>query len=290
MDIKQLRYFIAIAEEKQISAAAKRLHLAQPPLSQQLINLERELGVTLVIRHARGLELTEAGRLLYKHAVKIASLVEDSENEVKEVGEGTKGTLSIGVNTLSSELLPRLLKQFQQRYPHVSYKIQQNESDQLLKMVKEKAIELAIVRLPLELNDFSILHLQTEPLRFVCSARFPHSSGRITYEQISHYPLLLPSTEGLGVYHLILEEFSRRRLEPAILGECSDIAVLLQLVSSGFGATVVPEVVLRMHPGHELQVFEIADASLAASSGVIWLNDYYLSKTAQNFLELLRRE
>lgn len=289
MDIKQLRYFIAIAEEKQISPAAKRLHLAQPPLSQQLINLEKELGVALVVRHARGLELTEAGRILYKHAVKIASLVEESEIEVKEVGEGTKGTLSIGVNTLSSELLPILLKRFQESYPHVTYKIQQNESDQLLKMVKEKAIELAIIRLPLELNDFSILHLKTEPLRFASSTRIPGSSAIITYEQICHHPLLLPSIEGLGVYHLILEEFSRRRLEPVILGECSDIAVLLQLVSSGFGATIVPEVVLRMHPGHDLQVFEIADATMAASSGFIWLKDYYLSKAAQNFLDLLRK-
>lgn len=289
MDIKQLRYFIAIAEEKQISPAAKRLHLAQPPLSQQLINLEKELGVALVVRHARGLELTEAGRILYKHAVKIASLVEESEIEVKEVGEGTKGTLSIGVNTLSSELLPILLKRFQESYPHVTYKIQQNESDQLLKMVKEKAIELAIIRLPLELNDFSILHLKTEPLRFASSTRIPGSSATITYEQICHHPLLLPSIEGLGVYHLILEEFSRRRLEPVILGECSDIAVLLQLVSSGFGATIVPEVVLRMHPGHDLQVFEIADATMAASSGFIWLKDYYLSKAAQNFLDLLRK-
>jgi DNA-binding transcriptional LysR family regulator len=289
VDIKQLRYFIAIAEEKQISAAAKRLHLAQPPLSQQLINLEKELGVALVVRHARGLELTEAGRILYKHAVKIASLVEESEIEVKEVGEGTKGTLSIGVNTLSSELLPSLLKRFQESYPHVTYKIQQNESDQLLKMVKEKAIELAIIRLPLELNDFSILHLKTEPLRFASSTRIPGSSATITYEQICHHPLLLPSIEGLGVYHLILEEFSRRRLEPVILGECSDIAVLLQLVSSGFGATIVPEVVLRMHPGHDLQVYEIADATMAASSGVIWLKDYYLSKAAQNFLDLLRK-
>lgn len=289
MDIKQLRYFIAIAEEKQISAAAKRLHLAQPPLSQQLINLEKELGVALVVRHARGLELTEAGRILYKHAVKIASLVEESEIEVKEVGEGTKGTLSIGVNTLSSELLPILLKRFQESYPHVTYKIQQNESDQLLKMVKEKAIELAIIRLPLELNDFSILHLKTEPLRFASSTRIPGLSATITYEQICHHPLLLPSIEGLGVYHLILEEFSRRRLEPVILGECSDIAVLLQLVSSGFGATIVPEVVLRMHPGHDLQVYEIADATMAASSGVIWLKDYYLSKAAQNFLDLLRK-
>ncbi|USG64480.1 LysR family transcriptional regulator [Brevibacillus ruminantium] len=288
MDIKQLRYFIAIAEEKQISAAAKRLHLAQPPLSQQLINLEQELGVTLVIRHARGLELTEAGRILYKHAVKIASFVEESTIEVKEVGEGTKGTLSIGVNTLSAEPLPRLLKQFRESYPHVSYKIQQNESDQLLKMVKEKAIELAIIRLPLELNDFSILHLKTEPLRFVASTRFSHSSLSITYEQIRQHPLILPSVEGLGVYHVILEEFSRRRMEPYVLGECSDIAVLLQLVSSGFGATIVPEAVLQMHPGHELQVFEIADATLNASSGVIWLKDYYLSKPAQNFLDLLK--
>jgi len=288
VDIRQLRYFIAIAEERKISAAAKKLHIAQPPLSQQLKNLERELGVKLVERAGKELELTEAGHILYKHALKITQALEESQIEVKEMRNGSRGKLTIGVNTLSHEQLPSLLHQFKQEYPNITYKIQQNESAQLCKLVKERVIELAIIRLPLELDEFSVLYLHAEPFYFVTSNQVRHGSKEISYEQIQHYPLILPSTEGLGVYHMILEEFSRRELTANILCECSDITMLLQLVSSGFGASIVPEVVVKIHKNFDLQAFKILDTRLTASSGLIWLKNHYLSKAAQNFVDLIR--
>ncbi|MGG1663759.1 LysR family transcriptional regulator [Brevibacillus sp. NRS-1366] len=288
MDVKQLRYFIAIAEEKKISAAAKRLHMAQPPLSQQLKNLEQDLGVPLVIRHQKGLDLTEAGVNLYKHALKIVKYMDESRLEVKEIGDGTRGKLSLGVNTLSSDLLADELRKYKERYPHITYKIQQNESAQLCKMVKERVIELAIVRFPLELDDFSILHLKSEPFYFVSSTQEERCAAVIRFEEMQAYPLILPSTEGLGVYHMILEEFSRRNLEVKFLSECSDIPMLLELVSSGFGATIVPEVVLKMHKGHELSVIKIEETNLSGASGIIWLKDHYLSMAARHFIEQIK--
>ena len=288
LDIKQLRYFIVIAEEKKISAAAKKLHMAQPPLSQQLKNLEQDLGVELVIRHQKGLELTEAGNNLYKHALQMVKYMEESRLEVKEVSEGVRGKLSIGVNTLSSDLLAPQLRKFSERYPLMKYKIQQNESAQLCKLIKERTIELAIVRFPLALEDFSILHLKQEPFFFVSSAQDARCANTITFEEMQAYPMILPSTGGLGVYHLILEEFARRKLEINLLSECSDIPLLLELVSSGFGATIVPEVVLKMHKGHALKVTRIAEPNLSAGSGLIWLKDHYLSVAARNFIEQLR--
>lgn len=289
MDMKQLRYFIAIAEEKKISAAAKKLHMAQPPLSQQLKNLEQDLGVDLVIRHPKGLELTEAGENLYKHAQKIVKYMEESRLEVKEIGEGMRGKLSIGVNTLSSDLLASEIRKYRERYPHITYKIQQNESAQLCKMVKERVIELAIVRFPLELDDFSVMPLKKEPFYFVSSTQDDRHSSAIQFEEMQAYPLILPSTEGLGVYHMIVEEFSRRKLEVNLLSECSDIPMLLELVSSGFAATIVPEVVLKMHKGHELKATRIDDTHLSAASGIIWLKDHYLSMAARHFIEQIRQ-
>ncbi|GED31728.1 LysR family transcriptional regulator substrate-binding protein [Brevibacillus centrosporus] len=148
------------------------------------------------------------------------------------------------------------------RYPHITYKIQQNESAQLCKMVKERVIQLTIVRFPLELDDFSVMQA---------------------------YPLILPSTEGLGVYHMIVEEFSRRKLEVNLLSECSDIPMLLELVSSGFAATIVPEIVLKMHKGHELKATRIDDTHLSAASGIIWLKDHFLSMAARHFIEQIRQ-
>ncbi|RAV23464.1 LysR family transcriptional regulator [Paenibacillus contaminans] len=290
MDIRQLRYFIAIVEERQITAAARRLHIAQPPLSQQLRLLEKELGVKLVERTGKQLEITEAGNILYKRAIGIVKLMEESQIEVKETGNGLSGQLAIGVNTLSDERLPELLRTFREMFPRITYKIQQNESAQLCKMVKERAIELAIVRFPLELSEFSIMHLRTEPFYFVTSGKFNASQRKVSIEQIVGYELILPSTTGLGVYQMIVEAFTRQQLKPNVICECSDIATLLELVSTDFAATIVPETILKVHKGYNVQAFEIEGTSLSASSVLIWLKHHVLSKAAQNFIDMMAKQ
>ena len=289
MDIKQLSYFIAIAEERQITAAAKRLHMTQPPLSQQLSSMEEELGVKLVYKVGKYLELTDSGKVLYKNALKILNLVQESNMEVKETGIGERGKLLIGVNTLSYYKLSEILHKFQKKYPRVSYKIQQNESGQLYKLLKERAIELAIVRFPVELEEICVHYFKPEPFYFVTSRDIELTSNKVSYEQIKNYPLILPSTEGLGLYNMIIEQFSSRQLNINITCECSDILVLLELVASGFGATIIPETILKSHKGYyNIETYEIDDDSFTASSGLIWLKDHYLSKTSQNFISLLK--
>lgn len=123
MDIRQLRYFIAIVEERKISAAARRLHLSQPPLSQQLKAMEEELGSKLVERSGKYLVVTEAGKALYKYALQLDQLMEEAKMEVREVGNGLNGRLTIGVNTFSVAELPEILYHFHKLYPKVTYKI-----------------------------------------------------------------------------------------------------------------------------------------------------------------------
>lgn len=101
MDIKQLKYFIAIAEEGSISKAAKRLHMAQPPLSQQLKALEAELGIELFERHTRKLEITSAGQAMYHKAKQILQLMDITIKEVKDINDGLAGKLSIGTVSLA---------------------------------------------------------------------------------------------------------------------------------------------------------------------------------------------
>lgn len=285
MDIRQLRYFIAIVEEGTISLAANRLHISQPPLSQQLKSMEEELGSVLVYRRGKRLEITESGKALYKYALQVTQLMEEAKAEVKEVGNGDKGTLSLGINTLSSVELPSWLHEFKARYPQVSYKIQQNESYQLCELVRNRSLELAIVRLPLELDDFSILHLQTEPFYMLTSEA--STEQEITLSHIAQYPLILPSTEGLGVYYTIQMAFSEQKLQPNIAAECSDISLLLRLVASGFGVAIVPETLVKQHLPTSVHAFKIKDTPAVASTALIWLRDHHVSRTALNFIDLL---
>ncbi|MCZ8521922.1 MULTISPECIES: LysR family transcriptional regulator [Paenibacillus] len=146
--------------------------MSQPPLSQQLKLLENELGVALFERRGRSLHLTEPGRVLYGHALRITKLMEQARGEVGEIGRGTRGKFILGINTLSDFQLPLLLRSFKETYPEVTYKIQQNESAQLCKLLRDREIELAIVRLPVPLTDFSLVHLGTEPF-YPTQARIP---------------------------------------------------------------------------------------------------------------------
>ncbi|MCS7458575.1 LysR family transcriptional regulator [Paenibacillus doosanensis] len=287
MDIRQLRYFIAIAEERKISAAAQRLHLSQPPLSQQLKAMEEELGTVLVERSGKLLELTESGKALYRYALQMTQLMEEAVSEVKEVGNGVKGCLNIGVNTLSSVELPGLLHQFKRLYPHVTYKIQQNESSRLCDLVKNRALELALIRLPLQLDDFSVFHLRNEPFYFITSLQAFSSRKEAALSELSGYPLILPSTEGLGVHYSILMAFSEQHMKPNIAAECSDIPMLLRLVSSGFGSALVPATVIAQLSDPTIRAVKITDPPLSAAAGLIWLKGHHLSAAAQHFIELL---
>src|SRR5690625_560482 len=118
MDIRQLRYFLAIAKEGQITRAAKTLNMEQPPLSRQLKLMEQELGVTLFERTGRELKLTEEGRVLQKKAKSIIHQLNDAMTEIQEINQGVRGTLSIGSVFSCVSLLPEKIKHFREMYPH----------------------------------------------------------------------------------------------------------------------------------------------------------------------------
>ncbi|MDI4645828.1 LysR family transcriptional regulator [Cohnella hashimotonis] len=293
MDIRQLRYFVAIVEEGTVSGAAKRLHLSQPPLSQQLKAMEEDVGALLLERIGKRLEVTEAGKRLYEYALQMIELMEAAKSEVQEVGNGLNGRLSIGVNTLSVAGLSPALQHFNRLYPKMTYKIHQGESSHLCRLVREREVELAFVRLPLELgDDLSVLHHEQEPFYVISSDRHTFGDEReISLADVVNLPLLLPSTQGLGVHYLILKSFSELRLEPTIQGECSDIGLLMRLVSAGFCISIVPESLLDHYPGFPIRRRKLSgESGLISSIGLVALRRHRLSKAARNFIDLYRSE
>ena len=247
MDIRQLRYFLMIADEKQVSAAAKKLYMSQPPLSQQLKNLEASVGEKLFERSGKYLEMTEAGKVLYKYALQITQLLEEAKNEVQDVSAGVDGQLSIGINTFSLANLNTVFHEYKRKYPKITYKIQQNESSLLCYLLKQREIEMALVRLPLEIDDFTLQHVHSEPFYVISSKDKKIFSGEVTLKEVSQYPLVLPSIKGLGVYYSIHEAFSKAKIQPNIIAEFSDLKLMMQLVSTDFGISIVPESLLYLY-------------------------------------------
>lgn len=288
MDIRQLRYFLMIADEKQVSAAAKKLYMSQPPLSQQLKNLEASVGEKLFERSGKYLEMTEAGKVLYKYAIQITQLLEEAKNEVQDVSAGVDGQLSIGINTFSLANLNTVFHEYKRKYPKITYKIQQNESSLLCYLLKQREIEMALVRLPLEIDDFTLQHVHSEPFYVISSKDKKIFSGEVTLKEVSQYPLVLPSIKGLGVYYSIHEAFSKAKIQPNIIAEFSDLKLMMQLVSTDFGISIVPESLLYLYKEYPVRVNKIIDKEqLSGEIGLIWLKDHRLSKAAQNFKDTL---
>lgn len=170
MDVKRLRYFCTIVEQGQISRAARFLSISQPPLSQRLKELEEELGTTLIFREDGHWEITAAGEMLYERASNILSELENLKRQVVDAGGRVSGQVSIGISTNCEARLLSLLPGLHESYPSIHFRIAVMDSSHLEKYIQEKKIDIAILLLPLESDDYTVRNLP--PGRFQRRVRF----------------------------------------------------------------------------------------------------------------------
>lgn len=290
MDIRQLRYFLTIAEEGTITKAAKRLHMAQPPLSQQLKFMENELGVRLIERVGRSIRLTEAGESLKRRSEQILELVETTVTELKGLEEGLRGKLSIGtVASSGATILLERIRTFHNRYPDVCFKIWEGDTYRITELLETRVIELGLVRFPVESSRFNILRLTTEPLLAVMSRDWDCGKFEkdVRMADLANKPLMLIRREyGSSIYEMIMEAYRQAGLEPVVLCESNDIMTLLMWAEAGVGMTIVPESAMQLRPNTQLKAKRIIEPSLETTTAVIWLRERYLSTAARRFLEL----
>ncbi|MBW5445802.1 LysR family transcriptional regulator [Cohnella sp. CFH 77786] len=295
MDIRQLRYFLAVAREGQVTSAAKRLNMEQPPLSRQMKMLEQELGVTLFDRSGKRLTLTHAGELLRERAERLLQQFDETVQEVRELDEGIQGVLSIGSVVSCVSLLPRRIERFRQQFPGVTFKIREGDHFLLGEQMEKRNIELVIARLPFEAASdperYSVLPLPPDPFVALLPDSWSPASAEpgIDMRELAQYPFItLKSDQTTGMHAKVLKEFRQSGLEPRILCECSSVAITIALVAAGIGATILPKSVTASFPLTNISTFPIANADFHSENGIVWLRDRYLSKTARRFIDMFQ--
>lgn len=293
MDIRQLRYFLAIANEGQITRAAKLLNIEQPPLSRQLKQMEEELGVVLFDRNGKQLKLTHAGELLRQRAVGLLNQFNETLTYVKEVGEGVQGVLSIGAVVSCISLLPQAIQRFSRLYPQVTYKIREGDHFLLGEQLEKREIELVVTRLPFESEfqsqHYSVLPLPSDPFVAVIPSAWCSDSGQmsLSMHELAEFPFLTLKTDRTtGMHERVIQAFQQHGLVPRILCECSSVAITVALVASGIGVTLLPKSVMASFAIPNIKQLEITNVDFQSDVGVIWLKDRYLSKSAQYFMEM----
>lgn len=290
MDIRQFRYFIAIAEEGQITAAARRLNMAQPPLSQALKGMEHELGVVLFERNKNALTLTHEGELLLQKAIEVVNHFDETVAEIQEMGQQVGGTLSVGATIYCSRLMLNQVRLLREQNPLLTFRVWEGDSDRMHDLLIKRDIEIAIVHSPVSWPNISALTLEPEPFVIVMPKQWEHpSTDKVELAAIADKPLiLLKPPQGWSMYGNIVREFHRHIPQPNVLCECNDTVMLLNLVSAGFGMTILPQAVLSLYPSDNFQILQIRDNPFWMQPRVVWRKNGYLSKAGKAYLQMFQ--
>lgn len=287
MDNRQLTYFLAIVEEGNITKAAERLHIAQPYLSQQLKLLEDELNVKLVERTTRKFQITDAGLMLKRRAKQIIELTDTTVKELRDFNEGIQGTLSIGtIPTAGATLLHDRIDNFHKNHPNISFKIRECGTYEILELLKNRVIEIGIIRTPLNPEIFESIYLPKEPMVAATNSDFfwEESNEHITLLELANKPLLVDRR----YENLIIEACEKIGFEPKIICVGDDVRSMLSWANSGMGIAVLPATWVDLISTANLKHKEINEPSLMTETAIIWLKNKYLSVPARNFLKTFK--
>lgn len=246
MELRQLRYFVAIVDHGSLSRAALVLHIAQPALTQQLRQLEDELGAQLVHRSAQGVLATDAGKVFYQHAQAILKQVADAKSAVTQSTTRPAGTVAIGVpQSISGALALPLLMAAQQQYPEIELQLTEELTGNLIEQLKAGRINLAVLFDDGQLGPFALTPMVEEEMMFVCRATSqfapPQSvdSRSVTLAQAVGTTLILPGFQH-GVRPRIEATARAAGLTLAHVIEINSVAILKSAILADMGATIIP--------------------------------------------------
>ena len=237
MDVKKLRYFLEIAETMNITKAAEKLHMSQPPLTYQLKLLEEELNTKLFIRSTRHMEITEAGEKLKARASQILELMETTKVEVSSIKEGQLTDIRIGFVASSAALLsPEKLIDFHKLHANISFTMKEGNTHKILDLLNHGLIDVGLVRTPFNGEKYYIEYLELEPMIAVYDPSVYSLEDTIEMKSLKELPLVLDRR----FLDLIVTTAHNSGIEPKIICNGEDSRSLLAWTEAGLGVAVLP--------------------------------------------------
>jgi LysR family cyn operon transcriptional activator len=286
MDLRRLRYFLAVTEHGSMAAAASAIEMAQPTLSQQIRALEDSLGSVLFDRTGRGMQLTEPGRVLLAHAQRLVAQAEAARTAVLELESGAVGTVRVGViHTYNTAFLPRVLGEFARRFPGVSLLVEEATASEIEKAVMLGHYDLGLAFSPTRSTEIASDVLFDEALVLVTGRQDPLADrSAIELGALAGIPLAL-----------LTRAFSTRRLLDTAAGddivlnvrlEMNSIEALLELARQGVFPTVLADKSLVGRP--DLAMIPITRPHVRRSAALLWDTHRYQTKATRAFMEIAR--
>lgn len=290
MDLRQLRYFQAVAEEGSFSGAARRLHVSQPPLSLHVKTLENELGVRLFDRSNRGVALTPAGQAFYDETRGLLRRLEQAKLKARHAGQGEVGTLSIGFVTIAGfGVLPPALKRFRDKYPHVDVQLHELTTDAQIRELRAERLDLGIGLGPVDEADLTFEPFRRESLLLAAPVRHPlvRGSGPVSLKALANEQFVIPPRDvAPGLYDLVISLCRASGFAPRITQHARQMQTVIGLVASGMGFALVPASVRNLGRSG-VQYRPLKGANGCVELGLLSATERE-SATAKRFVEVLK--
>ncbi|VVE12784.1 LysR family transcriptional regulator [Pandoraea eparura] len=302
MDLRQLRYFVAVAEERHFGRAAQRLSMTQPPLSQQIRALEASLGAPLFVRTNRSVELTAVGRQLLPEVRRILADADALPAFAQGLAHGEVGTLSLGfVSTADYGILPPLLREFGKRYPRVRLQLLEATSDVQVEALMDGRIDAGLFIPPVPAryaNELSYLPIVREPLMLALPAGRGMAAGEdavgvalpgdaVSLADFADEPLVIfPRRVAPAFYDIIMGCYAALGLTPRVGQEAIQMQTIVSLVSAGMGVALVPQSLCHLRRTG-VRYRALRETSTLIETGLLW-RTAEVTPVLEGFLETAR--
>ena len=288
MELRQLRYFLAVAQELNITRAAERLNMSQPPLSNQIHGLEEELGVTLFVRGKRRLTLTEEGSFLLQRAAQLLDLEDKTRQELTTMKDGISGKLCLGmVEGRAPYLCARWIAGFRDEFPRVRYSLWNGSSDDVLDRLRRGLADLAVIAAPYDAEHLEGIPVGQEPWVTMIPKDHPlakQPGNELPLKSLVGCPLIVPSRKSR--VEAIHEWFGEIGAEPDILCEMSNYMDAVALVEQGVGLSIFPQTTYT--PNDLLVSKVITQPARKAEYVLVWEREHRLSPLMEAFVDYVR--
>jgi DNA-binding transcriptional LysR family regulator len=289
MELRHLRYFVAVAEELHFGRAATRLSIVQPSLSQQIQQLEDELGFPLLRRTKRSVELTDAGKVFLSEAQKVLAQIQEAKRAAQRASRGEVGRLVIGYTSSSTyDLLPMMLRAYRERFPHVEVVLRELTTHEQVRALEEEYIQVGLLRLPISALMLKVEVVRQEPIVCVLPEEHPLASReRIAMHLLAHEPFVLQSRQrGAGYYVQLMKLCLASGFSPNVVQEVTEMHAIVGLVAAGIGISLVPPSTQNIR-SHGVVYRELEGATTLTEMAVAWRRDAH-SAVVENFLLVAR--
>ena len=249
MELRHLKYFIAVAEEGHVTRAAERLGMQQPPLSQRIKAIERELDVQLFRRKARGVELTAAGHAFLENARAVLGQLDRAFETTRRTARGEQGRISVGLVPTSAfhPFVPRIIRAFREAFPLVSVHMEEHFGDELTDMLRKEELDAAFIRNPpADQEGIVVTHLLDEPMLVALPHTHPLARGQgrdekaFLLKQLANETFVLYAPVGAGLHEVTMAACRAAGITPRVGQVAPRIISTLSLVAAGLGITLVP--------------------------------------------------